>query len=97
MLADGLVDEVKSLLAEEKPLSPQARNAIGYAELINYLNGQIDLGEATELIKRNTRRLAKSQRTWFGTFKNVYWLDIEPGESTKKILDRTKRLIADGG
>ena len=96
MLAAGLVDEVKSLLAEEKPLSPQARCAIGYAEIIDHLNGQMDSDEATELIKRNSRRLAKSQRTWFRTFKNINWLDIEPDEPAEKVLDRTRTLIADG-
>jgi len=95
MIAAGLVDEVKSLLAEEKPLSPQARCAIGYAEIIDYLNGRQTLADAVELIKKNTRRLAKSQRTWFKTFKDVNWLDIEHAESAEKILDRTKTLIAD--
>jgi len=93
MIADGLVDEVKALLAEEKPLSKQARCAIGYAEIIEYLNGQISLEEATELIKKNTRRLAKNQRTWFKTFKNVHWLDIEPNEPPEKILTRTKTFM----
>lgn len=102
MLADGLVDEVKSLLApdkgiqgqaEEKPLSKQASCAIGYAEIIEYLAGQKTLEEATELIKINTRRLAKSQRTWFKTFRNVHWLDIQPEESSEKILDRAKLLL----
>jgi tRNA dimethylallyltransferase len=93
MIAAGLVDEVKSLLAEEKPLSPQARCAIGYAEIIDYLNGKISLEDATELIKKNTRRLAKNQRTWFKTFKNVNWLDIAPNESAEQILTRTKRLL----
>ncbi len=96
MIADGFVDEVKALLAEEKPLSRQARCAIGYAEIIEYLNGQISLEEATELIKKNTRRLAKNQRTWFRTFKNVYWLDIEPDESPEKILSRTKIFVESG-
>jgi tRNA dimethylallyltransferase len=96
MLAVGLIDEVKSLLAEAKPLSPQARYAIGYAEIINYLNGETNLEETTELIKKNTRRLAKSQRTWFKTFKNVNWLNIDPDESAEKTLDRAKTLIADG-
>ena len=95
MIAAGLVGEVKSLLAEEKPLSPQARCAIGYAEIIDYLNGHQTLDDAVELIKKNTRRLAKSQRTWFKTFKDVNWLDIEPAQSAEKILDRTKTLIAD--
>ncbi len=95
MIAAGLVDEVRSLLAEEKPLSPQARCAIGYAEIIDYLSGQIGLENATELIKKNTRRLAKNQRTWFKTFKNVHWLDIEPDEPLEKTLDRTKTLLSD--
>ncbi len=93
MIAAGFVDEVKSLLAEEKPLSKQARCAIGYAEIIEYMNGQITLEEATELIKKNTRRLAKNQRTWFKTFKSVHWLDIEPDEPPEKILTRTKILL----
>jgi len=95
MVVAGLVDEVKSLLAEEKPLSRQARCAIGYAEIIEYLNGHISLEEATELIKKNTRRLAKNQRTWFQTFKNVHWLDIEPDEPPEKILSRAKILLND--
>ena len=95
MIVAGLVDEVKSLLAEEKTLSKQARCAIGYAEIIEYLNGQISLEEATELIKKSTRRLAKNQRTWFKTFRNVHWLDIEPDEPPEKILTRTKILLSD--
>ena len=95
MISVGLVDEVKSLLAEEKTLSKQARCAIGYAEIIEYLNGQISLEEATELIKKSTRRLAKNQRTWFKTFRNVHWLDIEPDEPPEKILTRTKILLSD--
>lgn len=103
MLANGLVDEVKSLLApdkdirgqaEEKPLSKQARCAIGYAEIIDYLAGRKTLEDATELIKINTRHLAKSQRTWFRTFKDVNWLDIQPEESPENILIRAKRLIS---
>jgi tRNA dimethylallyltransferase len=51
------------------------------------------LEEATELIKKNTRRLAKNQRTWFKTFENVHWLDIEPDEPPEKILIRTKETL----
>jgi len=93
MIAAGLVDEVKSLLAEEEPLSKQARCAIGYAEIIDYSCGKLSLEDAIELIKKNTRRLAKNQRTWFKTFKNVNWLDIEPDEPAEKILTRTKTLL----
>jgi tRNA dimethylallyltransferase len=89
----GLVDEVKGLLAEEKPLSQQARCAIGYAEIIDYLSGKMSLEDATELIKKNTRRFAKNQRTWFKTFKNINWLDIAPDEQLEKIFSRTKSLL----
>ena len=93
MIAAGLVDEVKALLGEEKPLSRQAGCAIGYAEIIEYLGGRIELEDAVELIKKNTRRLAKNQRTWFKTFKNVHWLDIEAEETPEEILSRAKRFI----
>lgn len=93
MLADGLVDEVKSLLAEDRPLSKQARCAIGYAEIIDYLSGKTNLEDAVELIKKNSRRLAKSQRTWFKTFRDIHWLDIGDEEPYENILNRTMRLL----
>lgn len=95
MIQEGLVDEVKSLLNEEKPLGMQARCAIGYAEIIDYLGEKTQLDEAVELIKKNTRKLAKSQRTWFKTFTEVHWLDIEPDETHENIFLRTKRLLED--
>ncbi len=93
MIDTGLVDEVKLLLAENKPLSQQARCAIGYAEIIDYLDKQISLEDAIELIKKNTRRLAKNQRTWFKTFKNVNWLDIEAEEPAERIFKRTMTML----
>ena len=93
MIATGLVDEVRALLAEDKPLSQQARCAIGYAEIIDHLAGRIDFEDAVELIKRNSRRLAKGQRTWFKTFHNVNWLDIEDQEPSGKTLSRAKTLL----
>ncbi len=95
MIAAGLVDEVKALLQEEKPLSQQARCAIGYAEVIEHLEGRMGLEEATELIKKNTRRLAKGQRTWFKTFRDVHWVDIEPDEPSEKTFERVRTLLAD--
>jgi len=77
MIQAGLVKEVRSLLQEDKPLSQQARAAIGYAEIIEHLQGKRTLDETVEHIKINTRRLAKGQRTWFKTFKGVHWLDID--------------------
>jgi tRNA dimethylallyltransferase len=93
MIDAGLVDEVKQLLAEPKPLSKQARSAIGYAEIINHLAGQTTLDDAIELIKKNTRKLAKAQRTWFKTFKNVHSLDITPDETIDSVLTRAKEVL----
>lgn len=93
MIEMGLVDEVRSLLAEEKPLSQQARGAIGYAEIIDHLAGRMGLDEAVEQIKVNTRRLAKSQRTWFKTFRQVHWLDVGPEEPPERVIERAKELV----
>jgi len=95
MIDDGLVDEVKSLLAGDKPLSKQARCAIGYAEIIDYLAGKITLEKAVEKIKIKTRRLAKAQRTWFKTFREVNWLDIDEDETPDCILGRIMALVED--
>lgn len=95
MIEAGLADEVKSLLAENEPLSRQARSAIGYAEIIEHLAGRMDREAAVERIKINTRRFAKGQRTWFKTFRGVHWIDIEPQEPDKSVLDRVQKLISE--
>jgi tRNA dimethylallyltransferase len=94
MLDDGLVDEVKNLLAEPNPLSKQAASAIGYAEIIEYLSGQTTLDDAIELIKKNTRKFAKQQRTWFKTFPNVHWLDTAPDETQDSVLNRAQEIVS---
>jgi len=92
MIELGLVDEVKSLLAEDKPLSRQARCAIGYAEIIDHLEGRMSLEEAVEEIKKNTRRLAKGQRTWFKTFRQVNWLDVAEEEPPEHVIERARAI-----
>jgi tRNA dimethylallyltransferase len=57
-------------------LGPQASQAVGYKELVRYLDGDIERSEAVRLIKRNTRRLAKSQETWFRKFPGVQWINV---------------------
>jgi tRNA dimethylallyltransferase len=93
MIEQGLVEEVRSLLAEEKPLSRQARCAIGYAEIIEHLEGRMSLEDAIEEIKKNTRRLAKGQRTWFKTFRGVGWIDVGPEETVESVVERAKKEL----
>ena len=89
----GLADEVRSLLAEEKPLGEQARCAIGYAEMIEHLQGRLSLNDAVERIKKNTRRLAKGQRTWFKTFREVNWIEVDAEEPFESVLARAEKLL----
>lgn len=92
MIELGLVEEVSSLRAEDPPLSMQARSAIGYAEIIRHLEGRLSLDDALEQIKKNTRRLAKGQRTWFKTFRNVSWIDVGPEETIEHLLPRLPEM-----
>jgi tRNA dimethylallyltransferase len=94
MMEAGLVEEVAGLLAEDKPLSPQAAAAIGYAEMIAHLDGEMDLEETVERIKINTRRFAKSQRTWFKTFGNVNWIDITEDDTVETVLQKALHLLS---
>lgn len=86
MVELGLVDEVRSLLSEPAPLSKQAAAAIGYAEIIAHLQGAMDLDQAIERIKMNTRRMAKHQRTWFRTFPQIQWFDLGPDDPVEELI-----------
>ena len=90
MIEEGLVDEVKSLREEEKGLSKQAAQAVGYAEIIEHLQGRIGLEEAVEKIKINTRRLAKRQRTWYRSFTGVNWVEVKPEDTTEQLADKVQ-------
>lgn len=71
MMADGLVKEVESV----KHLSHlQSLNTVGYKEIFSFLKNEFDKEEAVELIKRNSRRYAKRQITWFKRYENAHWL-----------------------
>lgn len=70
MIQDGLVDETKYLLAKHGRIKNLV-NTIGYKEIISYLDKEIVLDEAIELLKQNTRRYAKRQLTWFRKNENL--------------------------
>ena len=72
MFASGVVNEVKKL--SRKPLSKTAKAALGFKEIVGYLNNEYSLDEAKELMKRNTRRFAKRQLTWFRADKRIRWI-----------------------
>ena len=94
MIRQGLRDEVASLLAEPAGLSPQAAQALGYAEMIEHLQGRCTLEQAVERIKINTRQFARRQRTWFRHFRNVRWIDIHQDDTVDKIVQNVLREIS---
>ncbi len=73
MVDAGLVEEIRALLAGE--LSRTARAIIGLKEIGAYLSGEISLDDAKAEMKKNTRRLAKRQMTWFRAEKRIHWID----------------------
>lgn len=85
MFDNGLVDEVQSLLDSPKGLSREAGQALGYREVIQYLEGNCTLDEAKIMVKLHTRRFSKRQMTWFRSFSNINWLEVKEGDSPKAI------------
>jgi tRNA dimethylallyltransferase len=88
MFKKGLVEEVRSLLDNSHGFSRQARQALGYKEVIHYLEGKCTLNEAKEMIKLNTHRFSKRQMTWFRSFSNVCWLEVKEGQGAKVISEK---------
>ncbi len=77
MIESGLVEEVKSVLNEGFNKKMNALNTVGYKEIFDFLDGKISLDRAIELIKRNTRRYAKRQLTWFRRDERIKWLNVD--------------------
>lgn len=88
MVEMGLADEVAALLAEPKPVAMQAAQAVGYAEMIDYVQGRCSLEDALERIKINTRRLAKKQRTWHRRWRDVRWFELADDEPVAQTVER---------
>ncbi len=76
MIADGLEDEVRHLTDIGVRRSSTAMQAIGYKEMLRYTDGECDLQTAVEDIKRESRRYAKRQLTWFKRNKNIKWIEV---------------------
>lgn len=90
MIAAGLVDEVKSLL-ERYDRGCQPFQAVGYKEIVACVNGEIPLDEAIRLTKRNSRRFAKRQFTWFRADTEIKW--FEPADVEAIAFEVNKKLF----
>lgn len=86
MMESGLLEEVKSL-AGEFGIGSTALQALGYKELLWYLNGRIPLNEAIDQIKTGSRNYAKRQLTWFRRESTIQWFDVLRYHSKDALLD----------
>lgn len=86
MIEQGFVDEVKNILSKGYDKNLNSLNTVGYKEIIQFLEKEISLDRAVELIKRNTRHYAKRQLTWFRKDKRIQWFDLSDINQIDKIV-----------
>ena len=91
----GLVEEVRTLQAGDRPMSPAAAQGIGYREVIAMLAGQANLAETIDSIQTRSRQFAKRQATWFRGLEEVQPFPVAPGEDPEAVADRMVRKIED--
>lgn len=88
MFQTGLVEETQRLL--EQGVSPRstALQALGYRQVLEYLEGRRSLTETIALVKQRTRQFAKRQRTWFRGQMPLRWVEVCPGAGASEVADR---------
>jgi tRNA dimethylallyltransferase len=92
MYAAGLIDETRALLARY-PRTARPFGAIGYAEAVSVVMGEMDIAAAAGETKRRTRAYAKRQMTWLRSERNVQWIDVtaaDPFEQAMQVIKETK-------
>ncbi|MSO59966.1 MAG: tRNA (adenosine(37)-N6)-dimethylallyltransferase MiaA [Ilumatobacteraceae bacterium] len=76
MIQGGLVAEVQALLNESEPMSPTARQALGYQEIVDHLEGKVSLDEACDQIVLRTRQFSVRQERWYRRDPRIEWVDV---------------------
>ena len=93
MIENGLLNEVKTL-KEKYPNSNILKRAIGYKELISYLDSNVSYNDAIELIKKNTRHYVKRQYTWFNNQLDIKWFNVDFDNFNNTYEDVIKHIEA---
>lgn len=92
MFESGFIDEVKSILEMGYSPTLHSLNALGYHQVIEYLEGKKTLDEAIDEMKKLSRNYAKRQLTWFRGMKDVHWLDIT-GIEEQEVVESLEKII----
>ncbi len=93
MISNGLVEEVRSLIAGGISPDSVAMQGLGYKETVRYINGDISLDRLSELIKLGTRHFAKRQITWFKRERDVNWLNYEDYSNVDDMLNKMIEIL----
>ena len=93
MMTRGLVGEVEGLVKRGYSLDLKPLQSVGYRHIGHYQRGEMSLDEALSLMKRDTRRLAKRQLTWFRADQDTHW--FHPEKERKEIIQATKGFLSD--
>jgi tRNA dimethylallyltransferase len=88
MIARGLVEEVKALRAAGRTFGTNAFLTTGYKEVFSYLDGEMTFEQMVPLIKRNTRRYAKRQLTWFRRDERIRWFEVGEEQDLPLVAER---------
>ncbi|GIP48841.1 tRNA dimethylallyltransferase [Paenibacillus sp. J53TS2] len=94
MLRLGLVEEVQGLLRRGYSREAVSMQGLGYKEIVEHLIDAVPLEVAVEKLKRDTRRFAKRQLSWFRHMKDIAWIDVGDGENFSGILTAAHAIIA---
>lgn len=90
MFEKGLVDEVRSL---KDRLGPTAGKALGYREVVGYLDGGCSLERAIEAVKNNTHNFVRKQMTWYRSLEDVNWIDMSDGGGVTETVDKVREIM----
>lgn len=93
MIKEGLLREVKSLIERGYDRELVPLKTVGYKEMFEHLEEKYALKRAIELVKRNTRRYAKRQLTWFKKDKEIHWFEVETLKLIDKIVEEYRGAI----
>lgn len=94
MLRQGLVEEVAALMDKGYGPGLVSMQGLGYKEIVSYLQGHCSLEEAVELLKRDTRRFAKRQLSWFRHMQDIEWVDVGSTENFSANYEKIRDIIA---
>ncbi|MCG2677601.1 tRNA (adenosine(37)-N6)-dimethylallyltransferase MiaA [bacterium] len=93
MIEGGLVEEVRGLLKKGFSKDLIALKGLGYKEIIGYLDREYGLEEAIRLLKRNSRRFAKRQLTWFSQDKRIHWIEIAEKDLANRVASQIANMV----